>query len=304
MMNIKILCIAIAFLFVFSSCTPKRPAQPVVAAKVKELQQYTLQAIAAATLTPPTETPAPTETQTPSLTPTEPLPIPTATIALAPCLLTDAQQQTGLVTSVIDGDTIQVQIDGKEYQVRYIGIDAPEDTTIKERYGPEATTANRQLVENKTVTLFKDTSDTDRYNRLLRYVYVGDTFINHELVRRGLATAVSAPPNTACYRHFLQGEQEANSKRAGLWSRRTPTQTPLGFGLENDHSVQTQTPTEPVVYTLEAACNCEGDDLDCGDFSTQRAAQACYKYCVSLGLGDIFGLDGADHNYRACDSLP
>jgi len=52
-----------------------------------------------------------------------------------------------------------------------------------------------------------------------------------------------------------------------------------------------------------APCNCSGPDLDCSDFSTQAAAQACYDYCKSRGYGDVFGLD-RDKDGRACESLP
>jgi len=50
-------------------------------------------------------------------------------------------------------------------------------------------------------------------------------------------------------------------------------------------------------------CNCNGPDLNCGDFSTHAEAQACYDYCISLGYGDVFGLDG-DNDGSACESLP
>lgn len=96
------------------------------------------------------------------------------------------------VTTVIDGDTIEVNLEGLIYRVRYIGIDTPE---IGESCADEATEANRQLVEGKTVWLEKDISETDKYGRLLRYVYVDDIFINEELVRLGLALPSSYPPD-------------------------------------------------------------------------------------------------------------
>jgi len=73
------------------------------------------------------------------------------------------------VIRVIDGDTIEVDIDGALYKVRYIGIDTPE---VGQLYADEATKKNRELVEGKVVWLEKDVSETDKYNRLLRYVYV------------------------------------------------------------------------------------------------------------------------------------
>jgi endonuclease YncB( thermonuclease family) len=92
---------------------------------------------------------------------------------------------------VIDGDTIDVVINGAEYRVRYIGIDTPENTTSNEYYGPQATAKNKALVEGKLVILVKDVSETDRYSRLLRYVIVDGLFVNYELVRQGFANAAT-----------------------------------------------------------------------------------------------------------------
>ena len=99
---------------------------------------------------PPTLTPLPTNTPTPT-------------------------NQTALVTNVVDGDTIDVSINGTEFRVRYIGMDTPE---IGEPCYQQATAYNSQLVLGKTVILERDVSETDRFGRLLRYVYVDDTFVN------------------------------------------------------------------------------------------------------------------------------
>ena len=102
------------------------------------------------------------------------------------------------VTRVVDGDTIEVSIGGTLYRVRYIGIDTPETVDPNRPvgcYGPEASAANKALVEGKTVTLERDVSDIDQYGRLLRYIYVGSTFVNAELVRQGYAHAYTYPPD-------------------------------------------------------------------------------------------------------------
>ncbi len=124
------------------------------------------------------------------------------------------------VTSVIDGDTIKVNIAGAIYKVRYIGLDTPEldDKDPKlAALAQEATRLNRQLVGRKTVRLEKDVSETDRYGRLLRYVYAGDTFVNAELVRQGLARAKSYPPDTK-YQDYLEAlEAKAKQDKIGIW---------------------------------------------------------------------------------------
>jgi hypothetical protein len=95
------------------------------------------------------------------------------------------------VVRVIDGDTIQVDIDGELKTVRYIGIDTPETVHPNrpvEEGGHEATEANRRLVAGKTVYLERDKSNTDHYGRLLRNVFTENgTFVNEALVRSGHA---------------------------------------------------------------------------------------------------------------------
>ena len=120
------------------------------------------------------------------------------------------------VTRVIDGDTIEVNLEGLIYRVRYIGIDTPE---MGEPCADEATEANRQLVEGKTVWLEKDISETDKYGRLLRYVYVDDIFVNEELVRLGLALPSSYPPDMKYDDTFsLIGFMTRCYDVVGIWS--------------------------------------------------------------------------------------
>jgi len=118
------------------------------------------------------------------------------------------------VIRVIDGDTIEIA--GGE-RVRYIGIDTPEVYPSVEHYGMEAWAKNRDLVEGKVVTLERDVSDRDRYDRLLRYVYVDGVSVNAELVRLGYARAISYPPDTKHTELFEQLEEEAREARRGLW---------------------------------------------------------------------------------------
>ena len=123
---------------------------------------------------------------------------------------------TATVTQVIDGDTITIA-DG--FRVRYIGIDTPEVYPKLEAFGAEAWQANRELVEGKTVRLERDVSDTDRYSRLLRYVYVNDIFVNAELVRRGLARAKAYPPDTKHHDYLEELETEARQAGRGIWAK-------------------------------------------------------------------------------------
>jgi micrococcal nuclease len=126
----------------------------------------------------------PTATLTPTLEPT-----PTSTVEPV------GEGTPAQVTNIVDGDTIDVLINGAEYRVRYILVNTPERGEL---FYSEATAANAALVSGQTVTLVEDVSETDRYGRLLRYVYLADgTFVNEELVRQGYAQIATFPPDVA-----------------------------------------------------------------------------------------------------------
>lgn len=123
-----------------------------------------------------------------------------------------------VVQRVVDGDTI-VLVDGRT--VRYIGIDTPETkhpTKGVQCFGPEASSKNSQLVLGKTIQLEKDVSETDRYGRLLRYVWLEGRLINEQLVAEGYAQASSYPPDIARQQQLLQAEKNAREANLGLWS--------------------------------------------------------------------------------------
>ena len=116
------------------------------------------------------------------------------------------------VTRVVDGDTIE--IDGGRH-VRYIGINTPETTDC---FGNIATEKNTSLVNGKTVRLVSDVADKDTYGRLLRYVYVGNEFINDELVRQGFAVTEPVKPDIVFAKEFLSAQTEARKENRGLWN--------------------------------------------------------------------------------------
>ena len=114
------------------------------------------------------------------------------------------------VTRVVDGDTVEVRITersdgpgaglaqiGETYSVRLIGIDTPESVkpgSPVECFGKEASSATNALLDGQTVTLVKDVEETDSYDRLLRYVYLGEEMANARLVLNGYASAYTYPP--------------------------------------------------------------------------------------------------------------
>jgi len=120
--------------------------------------------------------------------------------------------QNATVIRVIDGDTIDVSINGTIARVRYVGVNTPERD---EACYAEATQANANLVSGQTVTLVRDQSDTDRFGRLLRFVFVGDLFVNATLVDQGFAEAVTYQPDTRFESLFQDLERGAVAGNRG-----------------------------------------------------------------------------------------
>ncbi len=135
------------------------------------------------------------------------------------------------VLRVIDGDTIELS---DKRRIRYIGIDTPETVDPRKPvqcFGKEASNENKRLVEGKSVRLEKDISETDQYGRLLRYVYVDNTFVNDYLVRQGFAHASTFPPDVKYADKFREAQAEAQENNRGLWAG-----CPVGSNESNTNS--------------------------------------------------------------------
>lgn len=137
------------------------------------------------------------------------------TLALAPVRNTE---EIARVTRVIDGDTFV--INGGQ-SVRMIGMDTPElhqkNNGPAECYAAEATQRATELLQQKDVRLVRDISNTDTYGRLLRYVYVGDVFVNKSLVAEGFAHARAYRPDTLHHNELLAAMKSARVQSLGMW---------------------------------------------------------------------------------------
>ena len=132
----------------------------------------------------------------------------------------------GIVTRVVDGDTIHVDVGGRVEKVRYIGVNTPEvhhPGKGEEPGGRAAAAVNRLLVSDRRVRLELDAQARDRHGRLLAYVWVADTMVNAELVRRGFAQVMTVPPNVRHQALFLRLQREAREAGRGLWAETVPT---------------------------------------------------------------------------------
>jgi endonuclease YncB( thermonuclease family) len=171
----------------------------------------------------PTPTPPTAATSTAAL-PTQP--------ATAPGPTPVGPTELATVVRIVDGDTIIVNRGRGDERLRYIGIDAPESVrpdTAVEFMGKEASAANARLVEGRGITLEKDVSDTDRFGRLLRYVWVEDpdrpgnlSMVNLVLVASGYAQAVTFPPDVRYTDELRAAERRAREQGLGLWGEPTP----------------------------------------------------------------------------------
>lgn len=139
------------------------------------------------------------------------------------------------VDRVVDGDTAEVTINGNQYKLRFIGVDTPETVHPSkpvEYFGKEASDFTKEKLEDKEIYLEKDVSDTDRYGRKLRYIWLekpddkeNPTFeeikeknFNAILLDQGYGKLSTFPPDVKYVEEFKEIEKEARKNKKGLWS--------------------------------------------------------------------------------------
>ncbi len=145
------------------------------------------------------------------------------------------EKKSYIVKKVNDGDTFEVEIDGKSEKVRMLGIDTPEKWDSdkfdrdQERTGKDKETIRKlgtlssdfttRLIGGKKVILLTvaEDDDRDKYGRLLRYVYLEDgTFVNLKIVEEGYANAYRKF-KVSKQAEFIKAEKEARENKKGLW---------------------------------------------------------------------------------------
>lgn len=146
---------------------------------------------------------------------------------------------TGKVVKVVDGDTINIKINGNEEKVRLIGVDTPEThhpSKPLQPFGLEAENYTRAQLTGKIVYLEVDVTERDRYGRLLAYVWLSppsaipdseirSKMFNAELLLNGYAQILTIPPNVKYVDYFRKYQTEARESAQGLW------------GLSNTHTL-------------------------------------------------------------------
>ena len=222
--------------------------------------------------------PSATPASSPQPSPAEPAVA--STVAPTP---TDARFTDAQVIEVVDGDTIKVLVAGEKLKLRYIGIDTPE---MGGADGAAARAQNVALVSGRTVRLEQDVSETDPYGRLLRYVWIGDTMVNAELVRLGYARAVAYPPDTQNQAEFAALQLEAQAARRGLWAQAAPTPA-AGHdlvqitGLRRDGALNPNEPDEYVEITNQGTV---AQDLTGWRLDSERGAASGQVFHFPAGF--------------------
>ena len=226
-----------------------------------------------------------------------------------------ATHTTATVTRVVDGDTIEVSpaIDGIE-DVRLIGVDTPEtkdpDCGVQP-YGDEASAFTASELQGQEVELEFDEEKTDRYDRLLAYVYEGGKMFNETLLEEGYAQVATFPPNVKYVDRFEEAQAGAQAAGLGIWglsAEELAAQTDRGNGVggggcveeaaqEEEPDDPTPTPNPDLPDASTPSNPSANGDLDCSDFASQTEAQEVLDDDPS----DPNGLD-ADSDREACET--
>lgn len=218
------------------------------------------------------------------------------------------------VTRVVDGDTLEVSMDGRTETVRLLLIDTPETVHPQksvEPFGPEASKYIKDTLTGQQVRVVVGNEARDNYGRMLAYVYIGNETIQEKLLRHGLAATAYLYNDLTMLDRFHQVQQEAIDAKKGVWS------IPGYAHVDHDHGfhyeeaeLEPEPAPEPAAPAPAAPAapapntglqfDPNGPDRDCGDFSSQAAAQA---FMEASGSGDPHRLDGNDNDGLACESL-
>ncbi|WP_152394971.1 thermonuclease family protein [Paenibacillus guangzhouensis] len=135
---------------------------------------------------------------------------------------TNAGDTNAKVVKVVDGDTLDVEFNGKTERIRLLLVDTPETVHPSkpvEPFGPEASKFAKETLSNQRVKVEFDVSERDKYGRLLAYVWIDGKMFNELLLEKGLArVAYVYPPNVKYVDQFRAIQSKAQKAELGIWS--------------------------------------------------------------------------------------
>ncbi|HEX5696176.1 MAG TPA: thermonuclease family protein, partial [Acidimicrobiia bacterium] len=120
---------------------------------------------------------------------------------------------SALVTRILDGDSVLIDLDGDESAVRLAGVNAAEEG---ECYHEQAADHLRGLLDGRIVGV--EEVGTDQFDRTLAYLWLDDRLVNLGLVEQGFAIALTPGPDEEAGELLLAAEESAYSGMIGLWS--------------------------------------------------------------------------------------
>lgn len=199
--------------------------------------------------------------------------------------------ESATLVRVDDGDSFTALVDDREERVRLIGVNAPEQG---ECLADTARDRLRELLEGRQLVLVEDLDPTDRFDRLLRYVFVGDLLVNQTLVAEGLALARGFEPNTTLQESLESAEEDAMQQRLGIWD-------PNACGIVEGNLVIAALEPNPPGPDIEGEyieIENLGPPVDLGDWSI-RDETSQNRYHFRPGL--IIGTGQRVRLYTGCD---
>lgn len=202
------------------------------------------------------------------------------------------------VVKVVDGDTIDVEIDGAVERLRLIGINTPESVDPRkpvECFGIEASNKAKEMLMGRLVALESDPTQGERgkYGRLLRYVRTQDgLFYNLEIIKQGYAFEYTYDTVYKYQAEFKSAEEYAQENELGLWAD----------GACDNYQAEEESGEEVVEVPEDGEYICSHNEYNCSHFSTQAEAQAVYDYCGGAN-NDVHRLDGSDKDGVVCEGL-
>lgn len=227
------------------------------------------------------------------------------TVEIKPESVTDdpkAGKQEVTVFKVVDGDTIKASIDGKMETIRIIGINSPETVDPRktvECFGERASVIAKENLNGKIVWLEADQTqgERDKYNRLLRYVWIDDSVVDFGkvMVATGFAYEYTFGVPYKYQTEYKQAQAEAEKNKKGLWADDAcplPTIQPTVRPILEGTIVPSPSPTSyQMPVTRACKYSCSSPDRDCSDFSSHAEAQTFFECCGFTATNDPMKLD-------------
>lgn len=209
-----------------------------------------------------------------------------ATLDVSPSEKPKPAQEFYPVLKVVDGDTISVKIKGRKEKIRMIGLDTPETVDPRKPvqcFGKEASNKAKELLQNKKVRLEKDPSqgDRDKYNRLLRYVYLEDgTLYNKFMIEQGYAHEYTYNIPYKYQSEFKAAQKKARINKKGLWGNKCKGNTTQQANPKESGPSNTISPSDKTSINEknnpDFKCDCS---KSCSKIKTCREARFQLEKC-------------------------